>query len=307
MHPYQIVKNTGGDDMRKTYFLFLAIQLVWSLAISGYAEPVGQLVQRKQSGKVNWSAGVIGVHGSGSATVSELESQMAARESARAEATAAARQKLFEILKGLRVDTSYRLGDITASDSRMGNRIREMVDHLPVIDQLETVRSDGSIAVQLMMSIRGGFSQLILPEEIRKIESITKVLPAKNITESTPTTSTETSKFTGLVIDARGILVEPALAPKILDERLEEVYGPEYASREYAIQNGIASYYTDMDKAIANPRVAGKPLVLKAIRTAWPGLCDLVISNGDATELRSSSKHLMFLRECRVIIVTDPL
>jgi hypothetical protein len=32
-----------------------------------------------------------------------------------------------------------------------------------------------------------------------------------------------------------------------------------------------------------------------------------VISNGDATKLRSSSKHLMFLRECRVIIVTDPL
>jgi hypothetical protein len=101
--------------------------------------------------------------------------------------------------------------------------------------------------------------------------------------------------------------VEPALAPKLLDERLEEVYGPEFASREYAIQNGIASYYTDMEKATASPRVAGNPLVLKAIRTAWPGLCDLVISNVDATELRSSSKHLMFLRECRVIIVTDPL
>jgi hypothetical protein len=245
--------------------------------------------------------------GSGAASVSELENQMAAREQARASAAAEARQKLLEILHGLRIDTSYRLGDITATDTQVENQIRTMVAHLPVLDQLETVGSDGSIAVQLMMSIRGGFAQLILPEDIRKIESITKVLPAKNISASTPTTSTEADTFTGLIIDARGILVEPALAPKILDERLEEVYGPEFASREYAIQNGIASYYTDMQKAAANPRVAGQPLVIKAMRTAWPGLCDLVISNVDATKLRSSSKHLMFLRECRVIIVTDPL
>ena len=293
--------------MRKSNLSIISILVIWLVAATGHTEPAGQLVQRKYSGNVNWSAGIVGVKGSGTAKVSELENRGAAMEMARANATAAARQKLIAILRGLRVDTSYRLGDITTTDASVGDQIQAMVDHLPVIDQLETVRSDGSVAVQLLMSIRGGFAQLILPEEIRKIESITKVLPAKNISESTPTASTEKSKFTGLIIDARGILVEPALAPKILDERLEEVYGPEFASREYAIQNGIAGYYTDMQKATANPRVAGKPLVLKAMRTAWPGLCDLVISNVDATKLRSSSKHLMFLRECRVIIVTDPL
>jgi hypothetical protein len=293
--------------MRKSYLHIVTTLLIWMVVSAGYAETVGQLVQRKNSGDVNWSAGIVGVAGSGSATGSAVKTRVAAIELARANATEMARQKLLEILHELRVDTSYRLSDITVAHPQVGDRIEAMVNHLPVIDQLETIRPDGSIAVQLMMSIRGGFAQLVLPEEIRKIESITKVMPAKNISEETPSTSTETSKYTGLIVDARGILVEPALAPKLLNERLEEIYGPEFASREYAIQNGIASYYTDMEKATTSPRVADNPLVLKAIRTAWPGLCDLVISNGDATKLRSSSKHLMFLRECRVIIVTDPL
>lgn len=295
------------SDMRKSYLRILAALLVWMAASAGHAETAGQLVQRKHSGKVNWSAGIVGVEGSGRAVGSAAKTRVAAIEMARANATEMARQNLLEILRDLRVDTSYRLSDITVTRPQVGFQIQAMVDHLPAIDQLEAIRADGSIAVQLMMSIRGGFAQLVLPEEIRKIQSITKVLPAKNVAEAKPSASTETSKYTGLIVDARGILVEPALAPKILDERLEEVYGPEFASREYAVQSGIASYFTDMEKAVASQRVAGTPLVLKAIRTAWPGLCDLVISNVDATELRSSSKHLMFLRECRVIIVTDPL
>lgn len=292
--------------LKRKYKIFVAL-LIWLAAVAGHTEPVGQLVQRKASGRVNWSAGIVGVDGSGKSAVSELETQAGTKEKARASATAQARIKLLETLHGLRINTSYRLSDLTAANALVDDQIRTLVDHLPVIDQLETIFSDGSIEVQLLMSIRGGFSHLVLPAEIREIESITKVFPSKNSPSAAQPTSDEADAFSGLIIDARGILVEPALAPKVLDERLEEVYGPTFASRKYAVQHGIAGYYTDMAKAAANPRVAGQPLIIKAMRTAWPGLCDLVISNVDATKLRSSSKHLMFLRECRVIIVTDPL
>lgn len=281
--------------------------VVWLVAVTGHAEAPGQLVQRKSSGRINWSAGIVSVAGSGSAESANTEAPLAATEMARVQATANARLKLLETLRSLRIDTSNRLGDVTAADSTIVDRIRAMVGHLPVIDQLETVHSDGSVEVQLLMSLRGGFSELALPDEIRRIESITRVLTPGGNTPPDSGDRSEASAFTGLIIDARGILVEPALAPKVLDERLEEVYGPTFASREYAIQHGIARYYTDPVKAAADPRVTGQPLVVKAIRTAWPGLCDLVISDVDAAKLRSSSKHLLFLRECRVAIVIDPL
>jgi len=293
--------------MRNPGLRILIALLAWLAAVAAQAETAGQLVQRKGSGRVNWSAGIVGVQGSGGATASDLQTQSPSVEKARADATAKARAKLLETLQGLRIDTSYRLGDITTANSQVGEQVRTMVYHLPVIDQLETIRADGGVEVQLLMSIRGGFSQLVLPEEIRKIESIAKVFPSKNGSAASPGFSSETSAFSGMIIDARGILVEPALAPKVLDERLEEVYGPTFASREHAVQHGIASYYTDMNKAMAAPRIGAHPLVIKAMRTAWPGLCDLVISNVDATKLRSSSKHLVFLRECRIIIVADPL
>lgn len=286
----------------------ILITLLFGLvSVAGHTEPVGQLVQRKASGRVNWSAGIVGVEGIGNAGGSDLDSQAGTKEKARASATAQARNKLHKTLLGLRINTSYRLSDLTKANTLIGDQIRTLVDHLPVIDQLETIRTDGSVEVQLLMSVRGGFSHLVLPAEIREIESITKVFPSKNGPAADPLPPAEADAFGGLIIDARGILVEPALAPKILDERLEEVYGPTFASREYAVQHGVAGYFTDIAKATANPRMAGQPLVIKAMRTAWPGLCDLVISNVDAKKLRSSSKHLKFLRECRVIIVTDPL
>lgn len=291
----------------KHKYKVLVALLIWLAAVAGHTESVGQLVQRKASGRVNWSAGVVGVEGSGDAAVSDLETQPGTNEKARSNAAAQARVRLLETLLGLRINTSYRLSDLTSANSLIADQIRTLVDHLPVIDQLETVRSDGSVEVQLLMSIRGGFSHLVLPADIRKIESITRVFPPKNTPAADPVSPEDTGAYSGLIIDARGILVEPALAPKVLDERLEEVYGPTFASREYAVQHGIAGYYTDMNKAAANLRVAGQPLVIKAMRTAWPGLCDLVISNVDATKLRGSSKNLMFLRECRVIIVIDPL
>jgi hypothetical protein len=109
-----------------------------------------------------------------------------------------------------------------------------------------------------------------------------------------------------LLVDARKIEAKPALVLKILDENLEEVFGPAYVSREFVVQQGMAAYYTDMQSAKADPRVANYPLIVKALRTDWPSRCDIVISNTDASKLKSASHHLQFLKESRVIVVLSP-
>ena len=112
--------------------------------------------------------------------------------------------------------------------------------------------------------------------------------------------------YSGMVVDARGLQAVPVLAPRILDENLEEVFGPTYASREFAVQHGVARYTTDIGKAKLNARIAENPLIVKALKVIWPGRCDFIISNADAAKLKSASEHLTFLKECRVIIVLDP-
>jgi hypothetical protein len=110
-----------------------------------------------------------------------------------------------------------------------------------------------------------------------------------------------------MIVDARGIEALPVIAPRILDENLEEVFGPTYASREFAVQHGMVLYTTNVWQAKFHPRVSDNPIVVKALKSIWPGRCDFIISNADADKLRSASEHLLFLRECRVIIVLNPM
>jgi hypothetical protein len=111
--------------------------------------------------------------------------------------------------------------------------------------------------------------------------------------------------FTGLVVDARGLNARPAMSPKILDERGNEVYGSAYVSREFAVQQGMAGYAKDLTASQTNPRVTNQPLTVKGLKTEGPGQSDLVISNADADTIRSASENLSFLKKCRVMIVLD--
>ena len=95
------------------------------------------------------------------------------------------------------------------------------------------------------------------------------------------------------------------MVPVLMDESGQEVYGPAYVSREFAVQRGMCRYVRGMDDSANLPRVAPNPLFVKGLRTEAKGSCDIVISNADASKLRGVSSHLEFLKQCRVVIVLD--
>jgi len=111
--------------------------------------------------------------------------------------------------------------------------------------------------------------------------------------------------YTGLVVDARGLGAKAVMALEIFDENGQEVYGPAFVSREFAVQQGISEYVIDLPAAQSSPRVASTPLTVKGLRTEEPGGSNIIISNADASKLKSASEHLSFLKKCRVIIVVD--
>lgn len=112
------------------------------------------------------------------------------------------------------------------------------------------------------------------------------------------------SVFTGLIIDAKELtLFNPPSAPKIFDEEGREVYGSAYIDREWVIKQGICGYAKSLEEARANPRVAGNPLVVKAIKVTGANMGNLVLSNKDAGKIRKLAKHLNFLDHAKVMIV----
>ena len=109
--------------------------------------------------------------------------------------------------------------------------------------------------------------------------------------------------YTGLIIDAQSLLFTPSASVKILDEDGREVYGSAYVAKDWADKHGIVSYAKTLDQAKANQRVAGNPLVIKAIRVTGPNNKDLVISNDDARSVQDLAKHINFLDAAKVVII----
>ena len=107
------------------------------------------------------------------------------------------------------------------------------------------------------------------------------------------------------MVDARSIGAKPAMIPLILDEKGEEVYGPAFVSREFAVQEGMSGYEGRLKIAQDSARVAPNPLTVKGLRTQTQAPTAIVISHADAAKIRSTSENLSFLKECRVIIVVD--
>ncbi|RZB34719.1 MAG: hypothetical protein SRB1_00487 [Desulfobacteraceae bacterium Eth-SRB1] len=288
-------------------YAILAIVFVGLLvfSVSAYCAQWQNLIEQMANGSVNWTKGVVQATGIG-VPPEKYFGKPQARPMALRAAKLDAMRNLLEATKGVRIDSTTMVKDYVVESDIIMSQVEGMVKGAQVVHH--EYMSDGTVEVTMQMSLMGGFAQLILPKEIKQVESIRPVLPvhkAPIVEPSAPAPKPVSEVFTGMVIDARGINARPAMAPKILNENGEEVYGSAYVSREFAVQQGMSGYAKDLTAAQSNPRVTNSPLTVKGLRTEGFGRSDIVISNADASRLRSASEHLSFLKKCRVMIVVD--
>jgi hypothetical protein len=67
----------------------------------------------------------------------------------------------------------------------------------------------------------------------------------------------------------------------------------------------MCGYSKGLAKSQNNLRVGDNPLTVKGLRTEGVQHSDVIISNVDASRLRSASENLSFMKKCRVIIVVE--
>ncbi len=293
--------------MKRKFAKALAVAILSLISASGNGADRSALVELRKNGVIDWTTGVVEARGIGIPKIYTYNTKpQDQNEEILSEAINKAGHNLLETIVSLRINSHSRVIDVVENFPSVMTQLKEMAHEAPEIEKLRKYQYDGSVEVWSRMRLSGGFSQLILPPEIRQIESIKPVL-TPNSPLKTRKKSRSSDIFTGMVVDARGIQAVPVLAPRILNENLEEVYGPAYVSREFAVQHGIVRYETDLWKAKFHPRVSDNPLIVKALKSPWPSRCDFVISNADTARLQSASEHLLFMRECKVIIVLDAM
>jgi hypothetical protein len=160
--------------------------------------------------------------------------------------------------------------------------------------------SDGSVQVKLEANLRE-----VVPENLYLAPSGPPQQIAGPYGPTAGAAISTQAAYTGLIIDARGTGVQPALSPKVYDAGDREVYGSAYVSREFTSSQGMVGYAKTVEQAQQSDRVKGNPAVVKAVQAKGANKADLVLSQSDADALRTLAQQQTFLREARVMIVLD--
>ncbi len=283
--------------MKLSNISVLMTAIILFFPLSGFCQDSEELVEKIGNGDINWTSGIIRAVGIG-APPENVYGKPEARPMALRAAQIDAYRNLLEVVQGVRIQSNTMVKNFMVADDSISAQVSGMIQGAQVVNK--EYFDDGTVEVTLEMNLKGGFAQLVLPQDIKQVEPIKGTPPAGETTKKSSSDS-----FTGLVVDARGLNAKPAMSPRIIDENGQEIYGAAYVSREYAVQQGVSGYSKNMNSAVSNERVTNNPMIVKGIKTAGPGKSDIMISNSEASKLKGSPENLAFMKQCRTIIVVD--
>lgn len=231
-----------------------------------------------EPGAVDWQKRVVRCTGVGAANLKDAAGNPAvARIGAEKAAKLDALRACLEAMKGVVVSAGQTVGAVMAADAGVRGAVEGTVRGFR--ETAKRYFSDGGVEIDVEVPLEG-VGEAVLP----------RGAPA-------PAPAGPTS----LVVDAAGLKVAPALAPRLLDEAGTELYGPAALGEAARKSAGVAAYARGLEAARRDlsARLGDRPLVVKAARAQGS---DLVLGPDAAAALAGRPA---FLAEGRVVILTD--
>ena len=271
-------------------FMKKLISLSFLLLSLSFAQGV---VTQLDKGSVNYSELTISAIGIGFVPQNAINAGQARRLALRIAKQDALRQ-LIEIVNGVTLTSETTMSGAMVDDV-ISTKVRGFIRGARQNGDPKYL-SDTSVEVEYSVPM-SGISDIMLPP-------LTVPVAVPGEAAAAPTSPTA-GGITGVIIDARGLKARPAMAPRILDQNGNAVYGPGTYSREYAVTNGVAGYSKSLEAAQKDARVMGNPLIIKGVATAGTNRTDITVSNADVSKIDSANRSYSVLKDCRVLILLD--
>ena len=253
------------------------------------------VVTQLDNGSINYSDQTIAAVGIGFVPQNVINAGQARRMALRIAKQDALRQ-LIEIVNGVTLTSETTMSGAMVDDV-INTKVRGFIRGASQVGDAKYL-SDTSVEVEYSVPM-SGISDIMLPPLTVAAAPPGAAQPGAGA--ATPTTG----GITGVIIDARGLKTRPAMAPRILDQNGNAVYGPGTYDRSYAVTNGVAGYSKSLEAAQKDPRVLGNPLVVKGVSTSGTNRTDIVISNADVSKIDLANRSYNVLKDCRVLILLD--
>jgi len=267
--------NKKGELMK-----LCEIGILWLACFVGPANIfAGDVVQKfKHGGTLNWSDGTMEAVGVGSAPEKYLGSARARPMALRA-AKVDALRNLLEQTQGVNVEFQTLAKDFAIESDLVRTTMKGAVRNAVQVGRPHYME-DGSVELTMAINYKKQIAPIVMQAHVN-ILSEQKSTPYEKPIQTESSSTKQNQIITGIIIDAVGLGLRTALAPKILNESGAVVYGGHLVNEDK--QGDIVAYDTSPIDAGKLQRVGDSPITIKAVKVR--DMTNVVISDADAEKL----------------------
>jgi hypothetical protein len=250
----------------------------------------GQVRELVPGGAIDWSGKTVRARGAGVLDPGNSNRDLARQMAERAGAVVAQRS-LFEIVKGIRVDSDTRVQDLMAARDSVYQRVEAVVKNARLHGPARYDSIAGIVEVEMECDLygEGGVEGALLPSPVAGP-------PTGDLTGGDLSNDAREflRQYSAVVLDAGSTGLKPSLFPKLYDDNGVLLLDPRDLAYADATRACAVQYVRALDQVQARPDF-GQPLVLK-VREARGRLgTDIVLARGDAAQLERAEDGLPFL------------
>lgn len=210
-----------------------------------------------------------------------------------------AKMKMVKLIDELRIDNSKRMADLLENSPKLSKKVKDLIMNRSKVIHERYRKDQKVLEVTLSLDIYGknSIAEALYWDLFYWENAWDKYYPTYK--------PLSTEAYTGLIIDARGLNLEPAFLPRVVNENEENLYRDKYVQYDILISQGLVQYCDNIDEAMADlNRIGTNPLMVKAVTTVKSTYnTDVILSGNDEKRIKAADKKGGFLKYLRVIIV----
>lgn len=270
-----------------------------------------EILKGEKQAVVNWENTTPDIQAAGMGVAparitNPTQASLMARRAAKIDAL----RNLAETVGEVKIDSESTLQDMALESDIVKTSVNAAVRGAQVIKEINN--GDGSWTVIVSVPLYGARSvaAAAIPAVTAKKtnpEVATKVDLKVTTYSQAEMKQIKQAAYTGVIVDAAGLGLEPTFSPVIKDINGRAVYGMKNIDPNFAISKGMVEYSKDLQKATAASRAGSNPLVVKAVRVDGGAnsvnMVNTVVSVDDADKILLANENSNMLSQCAVVFV----
>ena len=221
-----------------------------------------QLNTTVANGSVNWTEGDLTAIGIG---LPPENAGARGKYLARRAAIVDAYRMLAEIIQGVQVDAETTMSNLMVADDVVRTQVTALLQGARIVSEGQNL--DGSYYVNISIPLFGqekSLASVVVPALTNGVVAQSTPRLTQTVLSPLEIKEVQTVNYTGIVVDAGGLGLEPTFSPAIYDVNGRLIYGLANLDKNTAISQGMVSYARDLTQAKAIGRVGYSPLVVRA-------------------------------------------